>query len=79
MDIALSDTQTRFYALDLSGKDAASFSVDDGFNIKKMHIQDVAESGALRYMVSTYDFGSGVIRDTDAGEGRKVEIGRAHV
>ena len=72
MDIALSDTQTRFYALDLSGKDAASFSVDDGFNIKKMRIQDVAESGALRYMVSTYDFGSGVIRDTDAGEGRKV-------
>lgn len=72
LDIALSDTQTRLYALDLSGKDAASFSVDDGFNIKKMRIQDVAESGALRYMVSTYDFNSGIIRDSDAGMGRKV-------
>lgn len=72
MDIALSDTQTRFYALDMNGKDAASFSIDDGFNIKKMRIQDAADNGSLRYMVSTYDFRSGIIRDSDAGEGRKV-------
>ncbi|MGN0211320.1 MAG: PEP/pyruvate-binding domain-containing protein [Muribaculaceae bacterium] len=71
MDIALSDTQTRFYALDMNGGNVP-FSVDDGFNIKKMRVQDAANNGSLRYMVSTYDFRNSVIRDTDTGEGRKV-------
>lgn len=72
LDIALSDTQTRFYALDMKDTDSESFSVDDGFNIKKVRIQDVADNGSLKYMVSTYDFRNGVIRDSDAGDGRKV-------
>ena len=71
LDIALSDTQTRFYALDINDCNSP-FSVDDGFNIKKMRIQDVADNGSLKYMVSTYDFRNGIIRDTDVGEGRKV-------
>ena len=49
-----------------------TFKVDDGFNIAKLRIQDVAQSGALRYMVSTYDFRDQVIRDCDEGEGRRV-------
>lgn len=72
LDIALSDTQTRFYALDMQGKDSESFSVDDGFNIKKARIQDAADNGSLKYMVSTYDFRNGIIRDSDAGDARKV-------
>ena len=71
LDLALRDTQTRFYALDMKNI-AENFSVDDGFNIKKMRVQDAAMSGSLRYMVSTYDHYDGVIRDSDYGEGRRV-------
>ena len=71
LDLALRDTQTRFYALDMKNA-AESFSVDDGFNIKKMRIQDAVGNGSLKYMVSTYDHYDGVIRDSDYGEGRRV-------
>lgn len=71
LELALRDTQTRFYALDMNNE-AVSFSVDDGFNIKKMRIQDVVGNGSLKYMVSTYDHYDGVIRDSDYGEGRRV-------
>ncbi len=71
LDLALRDTQTRFYALDMKNT-VAKFSVDDGFNIKKMRVQDAAANGSLKYMVSTYDHYDGVIRDSDYGEGRRV-------
>ncbi|MBQ4917735.1 MAG: phosphoenolpyruvate synthase [Muribaculaceae bacterium] len=71
LDLALRDTQTRFYALDMKNE-TPSFSVDDGFNIKKMRIQDAVANGSLKYMVSTYDHYDGVIRDSDYGEGRRV-------
>lgn len=72
LDLALRDTQTKFYALDMKRGVEADFKVDDGFNIAKLRIQDVAQTGALRYMVSTYDFRDQVIRDSDFGEGRRV-------
>ncbi len=72
LDLALRDTQTRFYALDMKNDPDTAFKVDDGFNIAKLRIQDVAQTGALRYMVSTYDFRDQVIRDCDEGEGRRV-------
>ncbi len=72
LDLALRDTQTRFYALDLKRDSTANFSVDDGFNIKKMRVQDAAGNGSLRYMVSTYDANDGVLRDHDSGNGRRV-------
>lgn len=71
LDLALRDTQTRFYALDMKN-DVSSFSVDDGFNIKKMRVQDAVANGSLKYMVSTYDHYDGVIRDSDYGDGRRV-------
>ncbi len=71
LELALRDTQTRFYALDMKNS-AETFSVDDGFNIKKMRVQDAAANGSLKYMVSTYDHYDGVIRDSDYGEGRRV-------
>ncbi len=72
LDLALRDTQTRFYALDMKRGSTSNFSVDDSFNIKKMRVQDVAGTGALRYMVSTYDLNDGVLRDHDSGVGRRV-------
>lgn len=72
LDLALRDTQTRFYALDMKSGSTSNFSVDDGFNIKKMRIQDAAGNGSLRYMVSTYDVNDGVLYDHDSGQGRRV-------
>ena len=72
LDLALRDTQTRMYALGSDQIQAKSFSVDDGFNLVKMRVQDAAATGALRYMVSTYDPVDQMIRDNDCGAGRRV-------
>lgn len=71
LDLALRDTQTRFYALEVNNA-PVDFRVDDGFNITKKKIQDFANTGALRYMVSTYDYLDRVIRDCEEGDGRRV-------
>lgn len=72
LNLALRDTQTRFYALDMSSSVSQDFNVDDSFNIAKKRIQDEANTGALRYMVSTYDPYDQVIRDNEYGDGRRV-------
>ena len=71
METALSETQTRFYALDMShvGYD---FKVDDGFNIKKVRVKQAAEDGALTYIASTYDPTDQIIRDGIYEGGRKI-------
>lgn len=71
LNIALRDTQTRFYALEVN-KDPIDFRVDDGFNITKIRVQDFANTGALKYMVSTYDHLDQVIRDCETGNGRRI-------
>lgn len=71
LDLALRDTQTRFYALDTKDVND-NFSVDDGFNIRKIRIQDEAGTGNLKYMVSTFDHIDQRINDNDVGEGRRV-------
>jgi hypothetical protein len=71
METALSETQTRFYALDMShvGDD---FKVDDGFNIKKLRVKQADADGALNYIASTYDPVDQVIRDGLYEGGRKI-------
>ena len=71
LDLALRDTQTQFYALDMSDM-TDKFSTNEGDNIKHIRIQDAAKNGSLKYMVSTYDPQDQIIRDSDYGAGRKV-------
>lgn len=71
LDLALRDTQTRLYALDMNRVDD-NFKVDDGFNIANRRVQEFAGKDALRYLVSTFDPNDQMIRDTDKGFGRKV-------
>ena len=71
MDTALSDTQTRFYALDMSHI-GGDFKVDDGFNIKKLRVKQADQDGALTYIASTYDPVDQVIRDGIYEGGRKI-------
>ncbi|MDR2389922.1 MAG: PEP/pyruvate-binding domain-containing protein, partial [Tannerellaceae bacterium] len=70
-DLALKETQTVFYALDLNSL-PGSFSVDDGFNLLRLRISEADRDGALRYLVSTYDPSDGLIRGGYYPGGRKI-------
>jgi len=71
METALRETQTRFYALDMShvGDD---FKVDDGFNIKKLRVKQADQDGSLNYIASTFDPVDQIIRPGLYEGGRKI-------
>ena len=69
--MALRETQTRFYALDLKNM-GQNFSLDDGFNLLKLPVREADKDGALTYIASTYDPYDMVIRDGIYPGGRKV-------
>lgn len=72
LQLALRDTQTTLYALPCNADSTGEFKVDDSFNIHKLNVNDAAATGALRYLVSTFDVNDRILRDTDFGQGRKV-------
>ena len=71
LDLALKETQTYFYALDLKN-DGRNFSLDDGFNILKLPVKEADKDGALTFIASTYDPYDMVIRDGIYPGGRKI-------
>lgn len=72
LDLALRDTQTYLHALPLTGINEFNPTTDDTFNIKKVQVSDAFKTGALKWLVSTYDVNDRVIRDNELGAGRKV-------
>jgi CheY-like chemotaxis protein len=70
-ELALRETQTCFYALDLSRKTSFVPKTDDGFNLNKLSIQEAQKDGTLKYIASTYDIQNEVIND-GLYEGRKI-------
>ena len=71
MEIALRETQTQFYALDMKNM-GEHFSLDDGFNLLRLRVKDAEEDGSLTYIASTYDPYDMVIRDGIYPGGRKL-------
>lgn len=71
LDLALRDTQTKLFALKQENE-LAGIEVDDGFNIVEKPVQEFADTGALRQMVSTYDAASDMLLDYESGRGRRV-------
>jgi len=71
MEIALRETQTQFYALDLKNT-GHNFSLDDGFNLLKLPVKEADNDGALTFIASTYDPYDMIIRDGIYPGGRKV-------
>ena len=71
MEMALRQTQTRFYALDMK-QTTSPFQVDDGFNLLKLPVQEAVKDGAMRFTASTYDPYDMVIRDGVYDGGRKL-------
>lgn len=72
LDLALTQTQTNFCALPVNERAPLMLTTDDSCNIVTRTIQSMAGTGALRYMVSTYDARDGYLKDTDNGMGRRV-------
>ncbi len=70
-DLALRDTQTQFFALDLDSV-SKDFTIDDGFNLLKLRLREAEKDGPLRYVASTYDPQDQVIRDGFYEGGRKI-------
>ena len=72
VDLALRDTQNYLFGLPVSADESKNFTTDDSFNIRRIPVADAAKTGALNYMVSTFDANDRMIRDTFIGPGRKV-------
>ncbi len=71
MEIALRQTQTSFYALDMKHT-GVDFKVDDGFNILKLKVRDAEKDGSLNFIASTYDPNDQIIREGIYEGGRKI-------
>ncbi|MCM1476159.1 MAG: phosphoenolpyruvate synthase [Muribaculaceae bacterium] len=72
LQLALRDTQTYLCALPLDADGSRGFSTDDSFNIRNVPIAEAFKTGALKFLVSTYDANDRMLRDTEFGPGRKV-------
>ena len=70
-EYALRETQTHFYALDLTQTTFIP-QVDDGFNLIKLAVSEAEKDGTLRYIASTYDMQDRVIYDSLYEGGRKL-------
>lgn len=71
LDLALRQTQTYLCALPTDGENR-TVTTDDSFNIVERPIQSFANTGALRYLVSTFDPCDGYLKDYEEGRGRRV-------
>ena len=71
MEMALRETQTQFYALDVTNN-GQDFSINDGFNLLKLHVSEADKDGAVNYIASTYDPYDQCIYDGIYPGGRKV-------
>ena len=70
-EMALRETQTRFYALDPKNM-GENFSVDDAFNLLKLSVREADKDGALQHLASTYNPTDQVIYPGVYPDGRKI-------
>jgi CheY-like chemotaxis protein len=70
-EMALSETQKTFYALDLNA-DAFIPNTDDAINLLKLKVKDAEYDGALKLVASTFDYESNSVRDGMMGRGKKI-------
>ena len=70
-ELALSETQKTFYALDLHA-DAFTPNTDDTVNLLKLKVKDAEDDGALKLVASTFDYDSNSVKDGTMGSGKKI-------
>lgn len=71
VDFALGETQTKFYALDLSNKQF-QVKTDDAFNLLIRPTREAESDGSMQYICSTFDPYDMMIRDGFYPQGRKL-------
>ncbi|HPE34015.1 MAG TPA: PEP/pyruvate-binding domain-containing protein [Bacteroidales bacterium] len=69
--MALSDTQPTFYALDLRPESFVA-STDDAVNLLNLKISEAEKDNSLRWVASTYDYNANMIRDGVNYPGKKI-------
>lgn len=70
-EMAMRESQKYFYALDMK-IDSFKPCVDDGINILKLPLREAEADNSIKYVASTYDFQSNMIRDGINYEGKKL-------
>jgi hypothetical protein len=70
-ELALSETQKTFYALDLN-PEAFIPNTDDTVNLLKLKVKDAEDDGALRLVASTFDYDSNSVKDGTMGTGKRI-------
>lgn len=70
-EMALSETQKKFYSLYLDCKKFKP-SINDGINLQLARIKSAEEDGSLRYVASTYDYNNHIIQDGMHYEGKRL-------
>jgi len=70
-EMTMRETQKYFYALDLNSESFKP-NVDDGINILKLPIREAEKDNSIKYVASTFDFESNMIRDGIHHEGKKL-------
>ena len=70
-ELALSETQKFFFALDLK-PDSFSPDTDDTVNLLKLRIKDAEQDHALRLVASTFDYESHQLKDGMLTDGKRI-------
>ncbi|MGL5959405.1 MAG: PEP/pyruvate-binding domain-containing protein [Bacteroidales bacterium] len=71
LELALRETQTQFFALDLSNKNY-NLQIDDACNLLKINVSEAVKDKYFRFVASTFDPVDQVIRDGIYEGGRKI-------
>ena len=70
-DLAMRETQRHFYALDLMA-DSFKPSIDDAVNLLQLRLTEAEKDKSMRYVASTFDYNSKMLRDGVHHEGKKL-------
>nr|NQU92683.1 phosphoenolpyruvate synthase [Bacteroidota bacterium] len=70
-EMALSETQRSFYALDLNA-DHFQPCIDDSINLLKLKISEAEKDNSMKWVASTYDFNNNMLRDGMSVKGKKL-------
>ena len=69
--MALKETQRKFFALDLNDRSFIA-SVDDAVNLVKLPIREAEKDKSLKHVVSVYDYESDMLRSGRLHKGKKL-------
>ncbi len=71
VDMALRESQKKFYALDLSKEDFNP-TCDEGVNLAKLSVREAEKDNSIKHISSTYDYQNNIIRHGNHYEGKKI-------